>query len=223
MSRYDVKSIANSNLPIGGITGKPKTSSESAANSDNKSIEGGSRSDDRDITSAASTVTFATQQHSLQSNITFALPIKSDPSDSWSSIGYHQQSIKNTNFYQASANNASSAFNMDFFANGSGFVQQESGSSNPLPFATAIALNSNNSYEGAGFGNWVTPSSSLHSFQSAKPNLSVFQTPIFGMEWSQYVWRWSRGRTIMSVCFYRCMHRWVNFTFNRVGLTDKEY
>lgn len=182
MSRYDVKSIANSNLPIGGITGKPKTSSESAANSDNKSNEGGSRSDDRDITSAASTVTFATQHHPSQSNITFALPIKSDPSDFWSSIGYHQQSIKNTDFYQASANNASSAFNVDFFANGSGFVQQESGSSNPLPFATAIALNSNNSYEGAGFGNWATPSSSLHSFQSAKPNLSVFQTPIFGME-----------------------------------------
>lgn len=224
MNRYDVKSIANSNLPIGGISGgKSKNSSESA--SDSRSIEG-SRSDDRDLSSASS-VTFASQP--ATSTLSFAIPIKQDPSDYWTSIlGYQNTSAKNTSsgivapstLYQSSTSSppfqSPTAFSMDFNANSSvndnsnnnnnngllfngGYIQQQqsvgngiistsSSSTSNIPFATPIAaLHGNNgsgSYDGnSSYGSsWIAQS--LHSYQSAKPNLSVFQTPIFGMEWA---------------------------------------
>lgn len=220
MSRYDVKSIANSNLPIGGISGKPKNSSESA--SDTKSIDG-SRSDDRDPSSSSS-VTFASQPPA--STLSFAIPIKQDPSDYWSILGYQNTTTttapttlnnsKNTSgivapstLFQTSTGvptfQSPTPFNVDFNANssvnegnshgllfnGGGYIQQQSGgisttttsSSSNIPFATPIALHSNgsSSYEGnSAYGSWIAQS--LHAFQSAKPNLSVLQTPIFGME-----------------------------------------
>ncbi|XP_052198447.1 AP2-like ethylene-responsive transcription factor AIL5 [Diospyros lotus] len=213
MSRYDVKSIINSNLPIGGITGKSKASSDSA--SDNKSIDGGGRTDDRDLSSASS-LTFASQP--ATSTLSFALPIKQvDAADYWSILGFHNSSLNNakgnpnpnpsasTLFQATSGFNATTPFSMDFsgstnsvsdattsttatattnsngFFNGGFLEQQNMGISSTVAFATPIGLNtSSSSYEGSTFGNWVAPS--LRSFQSAKPNLSVFQTPIFGME-----------------------------------------
>lgn len=215
MSRYDVKSIANSNLPIGGITGKSKNSSESV--SDCKSLDGGSRSDDRDISSASSHLAAFASSHPATSTLSFALPIKQDPSaDYWSNLlGYQNnttatpltnaKSLSIAPTYLQSPTSAPS-FNVDFAPNPSSAVNESSnnglfnvgsylqqqqqqggvtnsttttttsahtGSSN-IPFATPIGLNSN-SYE-----SWISPS--LHSFQTAKPSLSVFQTPIFGME-----------------------------------------
>ncbi|KAJ6957979.1 AP2-like ethylene-responsive transcription factor AIL5 [Populus alba x Populus x berolinensis] len=213
MSRYDVKSIANSNLPIGGISGKSKNSPESV--SDSKSIDV-SRSDDRDLSSASS-VTFASQP--TTSTLSFAMPIKQDPSDYWTNIlGYQNSTTTMNNTKNSSSIVAPStllqsstgfpafqgptAFSMDFNTNSSvnesnnsgllfngGYIQQQSGdgistssSSSSIPFATPIALHGNgSSYEGnSSYGSWI--SQSLHSFQSAKPNLSVYQTPIFGME-----------------------------------------
>lgn len=217
MSRYDVKSIANSNLPIGGITGKSKNSSESV--SDSKSLDGGSRSDDRDISSASSHLAAFASSHPATSTLSFAVPIKQDPAaDYWSNLlGYQNNTVATplTNakslsiavaptYFQSPT--SSPSFHMDFAANPSSAVnesnnnnnglfnvgnylqQQQSGvsssttttttsahtSSSSIPFATPIGLSSNN-YE-----SWISPS--LHSFQTAKPNLSVFQTPIFGME-----------------------------------------
>ncbi|XP_048228181.1 AP2-like ethylene-responsive transcription factor AIL5 isoform X2 [Ricinus communis] len=137
MSRYDVKSIANSNLPIGGISGKPKNSQDSA--SDSKSIDGGCRSDDRDLSSASSpVVTFASHQPTTTTSaLNFVMPIKQDPSDYWSNIlGCHNptaaattssttlNSAKNTNattttlaqsilFPSAAAFPSTTAFGMD--------------------------------------------------------------------------------------------------------------
>ncbi|PQQ08549.1 AP2-like ethylene-responsive transcription factor AIL5 [Prunus yedoensis var. nudiflora] len=214
MSRYDVKSIANSNLPIGGMSGKSKNSSDS----DSKSIEGNRSADDRDLSSASS-VTFASQQTS-SSTLSFAIPIKQDPStDYWSNIfGYHHNaknpstvSVAPSSLFQSCTtnvpygNNSSQIpFNMDFSvsatsstspsetnngyfvnynnAHGQQKQQQDQSTSgtNSIPFATPIALNSNNGFEtSSGYGSWIGPS--LHTFQThAKTNL--FQTPIFGME-----------------------------------------
>ncbi|XP_059635834.1 AP2-like ethylene-responsive transcription factor AIL5 [Cornus florida] len=210
MSRYDVKSIASSNLPIGGIAGKSKTSSDSA--SDNKSINNGGRSDDRDLSSASSVVTFASQP--AASTLSFALPIKQDTStvDYWSILGYQKPhslnntktlSATSTTLYQASTNGthyqSTAPFSMDFslastVINGSnnsnnivGLIDSgnynylEQQSNNPTSFATPIITTLNTSYDNrTSFGDWVVPP--LHTFQSAKPNLSVFQTPIFGVE-----------------------------------------
>ena len=203
MSRYDVKSIANSNLPIGGMSGKSKNSSDSAA-SDSKSIDGSDRrSDDRDHSSASS-ITFASQPTS--SSLSFAIPIKQDPSDYWSFIGYQNSSFSNNaknpnvepHLIQSSTNvsafhSNTSPFNMDYsvtssnsgnessngFFNG-GYIKQQNNATS-IPYATPIALSGNNSYESSsGYGNsWIGPA--LHTFQThAKTNL--FQTPIFGME-----------------------------------------
>jgi len=232
MSRYDVKSIANSTLPIGGLSSKNKNSGDSA--SESKSHEA-SRSDERDPSSASS-VTFGSQQQASSSTLSFAIPIKQDPSDYWSILGYHNPtaldnsgvrnttSVTTTSF--ASSDNGTAGatpFQMDlssapsstgsdnnaaFFSGGGIFVQQQSGHGNgnghgngssgslscSIPFATPIfSLNSNTSYESsAGYGNWIGPT--LHTFQShAKP--SLFQTPIFGMEWAH-----ARGR--MRICAY---------------------
>lgn len=220
MSRYDVKSIANSNLPIGGISNKSKNSLDSA--SETKSIDGCRSADERDLSSASS-VTFASQPPPATSTLSFAMPIKQDPSDFWSNILGCQNPTttstslnnigKNTNgnvaqsvlFQSSTSFPSTTAFNMEF-NNGSstvhdsnqngllfsgGYLQQQSGgggggvsanSSSSVPFATPIALTSSgSSYEGnSSYGSWIAQS--LHSFQSAKPNLSMFQTPIFGME-----------------------------------------
>ncbi|KAL3532797.1 hypothetical protein ACH5RR_006318 [Cinchona calisaya] len=232
ISRYDVKSIANSNLPVGGMSNNKssnKTMSDSL--SDNKSADGSNRSDDRDHSSATSIVSFSPQPSS--STLSFGLPIKQDSSasDFWSSLGYHNSCALNNNtpknppptaipFFQNPTPNGATlqcttpAFNMDFpttnnnncFFNGGGsyFLHHQQSnidgghdnstttSSTPsaaeVPLVTRIALGSNgtttttssSTYDATSFGNWISPS--LHSFQPAKPNLSVFQTPIFGME-----------------------------------------
>lgn len=79
-------------------------------------------------------------------------------------------------------------------SNGGGYLeQQSSGTSTIIPYATPIAINGSSvNYEGpSSIGNWVgaagggvVPSLQHHSFQPAKAanNLSMFQTPIFGME-----------------------------------------
>ncbi|OIW19421.1 hypothetical protein TanjilG_09441 [Lupinus angustifolius] len=200
MSRYDVKNIANSTLPIGGLSSKNKNSSNSVSD------QSKSHSDERDPSNSASSVSFASQQHQLQSNstLTFAIPIKQDHSDYWSVLGYHNNttSVTTTPTSFASSNNGT-PFNMDFsaapsndtnnaaaFLNGSSgsiFVQNQkhsggSSNSSSIPLAMPMfSLNSNSGYENssAGYGNWIGPT--LHTFQThAKP--SLFQTPIFGME-----------------------------------------
>ncbi|XVE71830.1 hypothetical protein DITRI_Ditri10aG0183200 [Diplodiscus trichospermus] len=196
MSRYDVKSISNCNLPIGGLNNKSKNCSDSASDH-SKSTD-----DDRDHSSASSAVAFA--PHSAASSaLSFAIPIKQDPSDYWSNIfGYNNSTVslsgaKNpsvapSNFFHQSSNNG---FSMDFggnsavnenintgFFNGGGYVQLQQQQSRVI--ATPIALNngSNNNYEGSsGHGSW-TIAQPLHSYQTAKPSLSMLQTPIFGME-----------------------------------------
>ena len=190
LSRYDVKSIANSNLPIGGLSTKGRNSADSQC--DGKTLDGNSRPDDRDPSSSSS-LTFASQPSSSSTLSFAAIPIKQDPSDNyWSNIlGFQSPSVKNPNFANGYALPTSNTtpFSMDFgesnsvLSNGGVFLQQQSGSSGSssssmLPFATPSTLNSNNGQEGSNstaFGNWI--GSSVHTFQAhSKP--SLFQTPI---------------------------------------------
>ncbi|MED6174083.1 hypothetical protein PIB30_065502 [Stylosanthes scabra] len=173
MSRYDVKSIANSTLPIGGL------STKNNKNSNNDSLS--NHSDDRD-----------THQPPSTSTLSFAVPIKQDPSpDYWSILGYSNNNTTTTVIAPPPSppslmdfNSAPSTTEAYFNAGGIYVSQQQSGGSSSsssgggsssIPMATPIfSLNSNTSYE-----NWIGPT--LHTFQShAKP--SLFQTPIFGME-----------------------------------------
>lgn len=211
MSRYDVKSIASSNLPIGGVNGKSKNSSESA--SDSKSLDGSRTDDIRDNISSASSVAFASHHPAAAtSTLSFAIPIKQDTSDYWSNIlGYNQNTnAKNLtiapSLFPSTTFQNPSTFHVDFSVNSSsvnecnnnGVImngglyvdhhhqqQQQQQNGTTTSSATNVALNSSNgnSYNesGGGYGSWNI-AQNLHSLQTAKANISVFQTPIFGME-----------------------------------------
>ncbi|RWR91412.1 AP2-like protein ethylene-responsive transcription factor AIL5 [Cinnamomum micranthum f. kanehirae] len=183
MSRYDVKSIASSNLPIGGISGKSRPSDSSS--SDNKSSE--SKQTDLSMASQPST-------------LTFSQPIKSDPQDYWSLLALQnpsQSHAKNKPTLIQSSPNSSNLHclsnynnNVDFstcptinqgngsFLNGGIFQQQNPCVTVAAPGpATTVA---ESGYDSSSYGTWAT--TSIHSFQPAKPSLTVLQTPIFGME-----------------------------------------
>ncbi|XP_049415089.1 AP2-like ethylene-responsive transcription factor AIL5 [Solanum stenotomum] len=182
ISRYDVRSIASSNLPVGGMSNKSKSSSdESTKNVENRP---------NDISSAPN---FPSQNTSMV-NLGFGLPIKQDASDFWSSLGYNNDQNKNGSLFQGTTMNAQGTTlfsnevnNSNVMFNEQGYYnhdqqQQSGGSSSEI----SMALNSNiatttTTIDSSSFGNWMTPP--LLSFQSsAKNNLAPFHTPIFGME-----------------------------------------
>lgn len=195
ISRYDVKSIASCNLPVGGMSNKSKSSSDSASET-SKNVE------DRDISSLPN---FPSQTPTMV-NLDFGLPIKQDASDFWSSLGYtnddQNNSSKNaTTFFQGSTIHAqgTTLFDVDppvsnevnnrnVIFNEQGYCQQQQqcGGSSTTTSVPSMALNSNiattTTIDGSSFGNWMT--TSLHSFQGgAKNNLAPFQSPpVFGME-----------------------------------------
>ncbi|GMJ07151.1 PLETHORA 5, EMBRYOMAKER, CHOTTO 1, AINTEGUMENTA-like 5 [Hibiscus trionum] len=181
MCRYDVKSIASSNLPIGGLTGKSKSCSDSVTD------------DNRDLSSAAFAVTFASQSSAaIGSNMSgFAVPIKQDPSDYWSNIfGYNNSTTKSPSAAVAPSSMLQSPtrFGMDFGVNSANNESINNGDgynvSTSIPLATPIVSNNsdiNNYEDSTGYHSWNI-AQPLHSYQTAKPSLSVLQTPIFGME-----------------------------------------
>ncbi|KAL0453434.1 UNVERIFIED_CONTAM: AP2-like ethylene-responsive transcription factor AIL5 [Sesamum latifolium] len=122
MSRYDVRSIASSNLPIGGATNKSKTSSESM--SDNRSIDclnsedNNNNNNNKDLSSSTSSVPYPSQNSAA--TISFALPMKQDQSSSlWAALGY-QTPAKNPNtsggtvFQDSDTDGTTPQFGMEF-------------------------------------------------------------------------------------------------------------
>nr|ADP37372.1 aintegumenta-like 5 [Glycine max] len=179
MSRYDVKSIANSTLPIGGLSGKNKNSTDSA--SESKSHEPSQSDGDP---SSASSVTFASQQQPSSSNLSVAIPIKQDPSDYWSILGYHNTPLDNsgirnttstvtTTTFPSSNNGTASSltpFNMEFSS-----APSSTGSDNNAAFFSGggIFVQQQTSH---GHGN-ASSGSSSSSLSCSIP----FATPIFSL------------------------------------------
>lgn len=197
MSRYDVKSILASNLPIGGMSGRTsKASDSSSSSSDTRSVDATKQVDGRDLDlCGGSSASFA-----------FAMPLKQDQQhqDYWSLLALHQQQAPesipsftlyspgvNMDFSTASAGVVGQGNNGSFLLNGGMMPphqqqqqqQQSQGNACAIPYATPIALG--NGYEASGYGgSWVTPvASSMHAYQqAAKTSMGFFPTPIFGME-----------------------------------------
>ena len=144
MSRYDVNSIATSNLPVGGTTtkSKNKTSSNPSGSLKSASRNQSTQLDHCDLSMSSS-------------SITFGMPVKQDSSDYWPVIAYNQQSYNSTG--TEGLYNQSTAFCMDFnndaayFSTGGGgsyinnLQQQQSsvdgGSSSSISFSTPMDLN----------------------------------------------------------------------------------
>ncbi|XP_038878694.1 AP2-like ethylene-responsive transcription factor AIL5 [Benincasa hispida] len=182
ISRYDVKSIASSNLPIGGMSGtKSKTTSDSAPS------DGGSRStEERDVHHSPASSTVQPNNNS-SSTLSFTMPIKQDPSDQyWSILGYNNPSSYNTSLVKPD----------DVPPSSSRFQQP---GSTMFPAITDLASSGSTLTEGGMYGGmyvqqqqYATPvalssgisieiGQSMRGFEGhTKP--SLFQTPIFGME-----------------------------------------
>lgn len=209
MSRYDVKSIANSNLPIGGMSNKSKASSDSISDSRSEN--------DNDISELS--VSFASPHQPINTTLNFALPIKTDPSSCyWPPIqGYINNQITlatpspNTNTHLMNSyfhlNNPTEGQyhqnNMNIYcSSGSSTAGSDPGSfgtSTMIPtYATPLSMTVTNNNSSGGVGtheqqvssngngnsNGISNivASNVHQYQSGKASLSVFQTPIFGIE-----------------------------------------
>ncbi|KAF7838037.1 AP2-like ethylene-responsive transcription factor AIL5 [Senna tora] len=183
MSRYDVKSIANTNLPIGGFSSK----SDNNNNNNNSSL----LLPDKELSTTS-------QVASSTSNLSFAIPIiKQDPNNYCSNIllGY-PSSLKNYNSSSSSSSATLQSYSNDSviisntslaLVDGSGVYveQQQSGSnsiSSSVGSASALPIGIN-SYNERGYGNWSSSiGPALHTTFQTHATSSVFQTPIFGME-----------------------------------------
>ncbi|KAL3841048.1 hypothetical protein ACJIZ3_025639 [Penstemon smallii] len=169
MTRYDVKSIASSNLPVGGACNKSKV---------DDTIEVGTTQLDDNNNNSYSAVP------SFQSQVNFAMPIKQDQSSSlWAALGYQNSQGTTTPFSMEFDPNNRISSNEGFFMNvgNYNYQQQVNGINATSSGSDSLVLNSginSGTTHDASLdlnGNW-TPS------QPVKPNLSAFQTPIFGME-----------------------------------------
>ncbi|KAI4376240.1 hypothetical protein MLD38_014025 [Melastoma candidum] len=196
MSRYDVKSIMSCNLPIGGMSGKSKNSSEASATSDNsRSTDGGGWSDERDHVSSTSSLSFSSHRHNQplnpsSSTLSFSTPVKVDPSDCWPALGYnrHDPAAPNGPFQCALAVYENRHSNSSDFNGGVIHRQQEQNDDGAaMTYAAAGKPGLTGTGEEVGSrNNWTVmgPPPSEHSFQTGnKRNLGMFhQTPIFGLE-----------------------------------------
>ncbi|KAJ0592053.1 putative transcription factor AP2-EREBP family [Helianthus annuus] len=166
MSRYDVNIIANKNLPVGGMCSKSKISTDQSV------------SDVRDLTSTSEHPTQTTHANNI---LSFGIPKKQDPcTDYWDSVlGYNQNYQCTTPYNMEYPSNTTT--NNGYYIGGE-FIQQEysNGSTIALSSASTIPMGTPISLNGSSYGTWVEQS--FHSYQPAKQNLSVIQTPIFGME-----------------------------------------
>lgn len=207
MSRYDVKTIASSTLPIGGLSTKSKNTSSSETQSSLSSLNA------FEFISQPSS-----QASNINNNLSFAIPmnmiIKPDPaansssSDNyWSNNNVFGSNLNNPSIncntinalaLQSYNNNNGNNNNIAFVDGGSVVVQHQNvhhqqqqnggsgsnsnGSGDAIP-AIPLGINSNGSYERvSGYGNWSLGASGVHEFQTHHSKSSLFQTPIFGIE-----------------------------------------
>nr|AFR90180.1 AP2-1 [Tetraena mongolica] len=185
MSRYNVKSIIESNHPIGGTPNKSKNALDSG--SESKSIES-NFPDEQNVLSATS-LKFLPQPSPTK--LAFAIPIKQDTSSYWTNIlGLQNTSPMNSttvavsNLYPHSELRNSATLDMNLSSrsasaddnsnklsdNASCYIQEQSGciaSSSTISVATPLK-------------SFISPT--LHTVSAANPNLTVSQTLILGME-----------------------------------------
>uniref|UniRef100_J3M254 AP2/ERF domain-containing protein n=1 Tax=Oryza brachyantha TaxID=4533 RepID=J3M254_ORYBR len=192
ISRYNVESIINSNLPIGSMAGNrsSKALELAPASSTDGTMPGAAEASHAGVAPPPSTLAFT------------ALPMKYDPADylSFLALQHHQQG----NLQGLGFGLYSSGVNLDFAgANGNGAMphcytnvslheqqqqqnqeqdqQDQSQSSNScssnIPFATPIAFSG--PYESSTTAAAAAAAASSFGYY---PNVAAFQTPIFGME-----------------------------------------
>lgn len=194
ISRYDVKSIASCNLPVGGLNPKPSP----ATPAPDKQVDL-SPSDPPSLTTPSLSFNVATPVHDHEGTFFHTgIPIKQDPAAHyWSNVFGFPPNLKTETrpvaTFGSDLHNTSPGFALmpvmqDGGNNfgGGGFVESEgynnhSAASSPV---SAIPMPSTVDNGNEGYGgniNWISNNTS-NSYQTAKSNLSVLQTPVFGLE-----------------------------------------
>ncbi|KAG1364120.1 AP2-like ethylene-responsive transcription factor AIL5 [Cocos nucifera] len=174
MSRYDVESILNSDLPIGGVSSKAFKASDSS-----------------------STSSTSNARHQIGGGDSIALPLEQDQ-DYWSLLALQQQQQQQRNL-MSGFEVFGSGVNMDFSAAASvggigqgrvgtvvwngGMVQQQEPSQSrgsSVPYGPPVSFGMG--YENSGYvgATWVTPP--YYYQQGAKPTVAALRTALFGME-----------------------------------------
>ncbi|CAH2069638.1 unnamed protein product [Thlaspi arvense] len=196
ISRYDVKSIATCNLPVGGLMPKPSP----ATTAPDRTVEL-SPSDPPSLTTPSLTFNVATPVHDHGGTFFHTgIPIKQDPAEHyWSNVFGFQPNpkaeIRPIATFGSDLHNPSPGFAimpvMQDGENsfGGGFVESEeynshSGASSPvsaIPLSPTTTVGNGNEGYG-GNVNWINNTNIANTYQTAKSNLSVLQTPVFGLE-----------------------------------------
>ncbi|XP_074280857.1 AP2-like ethylene-responsive transcription factor AIL5 isoform X2 [Silene latifolia] len=158
ISRYDVKSIISSNLPVGGMSNKSKSISDQSALDSIKALPT-TKPDSQDFSTSMPLTTTPTP------NLDFAIPIKATPL----SQNYDLPALgtmEHTNHDRAIG------YGLEY---GNDNVSQGYDGNNGYD-------NGNNGGSSSGSGNSWIVAPNLHSFQAPKPSLSVLHRSIFGIE-----------------------------------------
>ncbi|KAL0922108.1 hypothetical protein M5K25_006070 [Dendrobium thyrsiflorum] len=157
MSRYNISTIANSDLPIGSMATRAFKALETTSNS------------------SSSDAIMAVEEQQMDG--------RDHHNDYWSLVAFHNP------YNQAVSGSVglyASGINMDFSHDSSnGVVMETDNGNNNLVWRNNISNSAINPYgnnNAVGFGGSFASNSTYYYYQTAKPNVSVFQTPIFGME-----------------------------------------
>ncbi|CAA6670325.1 unnamed protein product [Spirodela intermedia] len=191
MSRYDVKSIVASNLPVGGMAGgrasKPADSPSSSV--ETRSLDGRPQGEGRDIDLPAPAASL----------LGLALPLSQNQQhhDYWSLLALHNQQIpKADGGYPPPVNvdfsSATVQGHGNFFWSG-GIMQQQQQEEEEqtqsqgysVSYAASVPPGSSRGGDAPGYvGNWVTPIGyPMQPYdQGPKSGMAHFQTPIYGIE-----------------------------------------
>ncbi|XP_010452060.1 PREDICTED: AP2-like ethylene-responsive transcription factor AIL5 [Camelina sativa] len=193
ISRYDVKSIASCNLPVGGLM--PQPSPATATTTADKTVDL-TPSEPPTLTTPSLTFDVATPVHDHGGTFYHTgIPIKQDPADHyWSNVFGFQANSKAEmrplatfgsdlhNPYpgyaimpimQEGENNFGGSYV------GSEGYNNHTVASNPV---SAIPLSSTTTMGNGNEGYWISNNNISSSYQNAKSSLSVLQTPVFGLE-----------------------------------------
>ncbi|RWW47982.1 hypothetical protein BHE74_00046022 [Ensete ventricosum] len=171
MSRYDINSIVNNDLPIGGLSGRPSKASESSPSS----------------SSDCMSVDMKHQLHRQAPSASLGLatiPMTQDH-DYWSLLALHHQA---SGFGLFSASGGTMDFATAAAPSSKRMLehqqeQSQSSSCSPVPYATCVACGGGHSDEGSNImGGLAAPPSSYQQQPVSKPHVAAFQSAIFGME-----------------------------------------
>ncbi|XP_064954405.1 AP2-like ethylene-responsive transcription factor AIL5 [Musa acuminata AAA Group] len=193
MSRYDVNSIVNSNLPIGGLSAGSSKASESSpsSSSDTMSIDVKHQLHRYDPSASLGPATVAMKQDRDYWSL-LALHHHQQQQQSSQASGFSLFSSGSTMDFATAASNKVMSQETGGGGGGGGVAwndgmleqqhEQSQGSScTSIPYATYVACGGGYGYEGATASGWVAPPSSYYQ-QTSNPNVAAFQTAIFGME-----------------------------------------